>query len=367
MGDKLVGPECFMASKVEAESSAIKHNLNQEAITIKNFPLQGDFELFSINSTHPEHKIKIDTTFPPPILQEVQDILFEYKDIFSWIPHDLGTISRNIAEYRLGIPPNFPSSPIGAEFAYALKYSFPISNNESEALLAGLRMALAINMEQLIIHGDSKFVYNHIIGTFEAKEDNMKKYSMLAKTLVSRFKRTWIKKVRRRNNQKAYELSTAISGKHISGIWLEPFIKKSIDKEILCMNPEDNWMTSIKNYILNGSLLYAVDQAQKIKTTAEKHRQCYKVIKLRGGIHNFKTPVTQPSLSILGNQVTVSFLEEQSSSMEEKMKYARMRKWRIQVIGHHHWFSYGDPGEVHPEFRRIKQLQGSIHCTQAYS
>lgn len=39
---------------------------------------------------------------------------------------------------------------------------------------------------------------------FEVKEDNMKKYSTLAKMLVSQFKCTRFEKVNRRNNQKAY-------------------------------------------------------------------------------------------------------------------------------------------------------------------
>lgn len=83
-------------------------------------------------------------------------------------------------------------SPTGIEFVYALKYYFPINNSESEyeALLSGLRMALAMNMDQLTTHGDSQIVYGHVTRTFEVREDNMKKYSTLARKFVSRFKRT---------------------------------------------------------------------------------------------------------------------------------------------------------------------------------
>lgn len=57
-------------------------------------------------------------------------------------------------------------SPKGTEFAYALKYNFPVSNNESEykVLLAGIRMALAMNVDQLIIRGDSKVFYGYVTG-----------------------------------------------------------------------------------------------------------------------------------------------------------------------------------------------------------
>ncbi|KAI5650727.1 hypothetical protein M9H77_36732 [Catharanthus roseus] len=335
MGDKLVGRECFMASKVEIESLAIEHNLNQE-----------EFEIFSISSTHSEQKVKLGATLPSRIIQEVWDILFEYKDIFSWTPHDLGTISRDIVEHRLGIPPDFSVSPTGIEFVYALKYYFPINNSESEyeALLSGLRMALAMNMDQLTTHGDSQIVYGHVTRTFEVREDNMKKYSTLARKFVSRFKRTY-----------------RILGID-SRIWLEPLIKKSIDKEILCIDPEDNWMTPIKNDILNGSLPDAVDQALKIRTTAAQYvfhnSQC--------GIQNSKTLKTQLGLSIGGNQVTIYLLGERLDSMEKVTKYAHMSKWHIQVIDHHYWFSHNNLGKVNIELRRVKQLQNSLHCTHAY-
>lgn len=66
------------------------------------------------------------------------------------------------------------------ELAYALKYDFSFSNNEFEyeALLAGLHMAFAMNIEQLIIRGDSQVVYGHVTRSFETKEDNMKEHSL---------------------------------------------------------------------------------------------------------------------------------------------------------------------------------------------
>lgn len=52
------------------------------------------------------------------------------------------------------------------EFAYALKYDFSFSNKESEyeAFLVNLRMALAMNIDQLIICGDSQVVYSQVTG-----------------------------------------------------------------------------------------------------------------------------------------------------------------------------------------------------------
>lgn len=76
----------------------------------------------------------------------------------------------------------------GTEFVYALKYAFPISNNESEKelLIEGLQIVLAMNIEQLIIRGESNVVFGHVMGSFETKEDTMKKYSIIVKSLETR-------------------------------------------------------------------------------------------------------------------------------------------------------------------------------------
>ncbi|KAI5676955.1 hypothetical protein M9H77_07905 [Catharanthus roseus] len=319
LGDKLVSRKCFMASKEEAKSSAIEHSLNQEAIITKDFQPQGDFELFSITSTHSEQKIKIGTTLPSPFLQEVRDILFEYKDIFSIDPTRPRHYLPRCCKHHLGIPPNFRPSPTGAEFVYALKYNSPVSNKfEYEAILIGLHMALAMNVINLSYTGMQKSFTAISRECLKQKEDSMRKYSMQAKALVSRFKHTRFEKVNRRNNQKADELSKAISVERIHGIWLEPLIRKSVDKEILCMNPEDNWMTPIKNYILNGSLLDASSLSIK----------------------------RQPGDSLLLGEIIRQY--------ERNDRIARMRKWHMQEIGHHHRFSCGDSGEVHLELQIIK-------------
>lgn len=84
----------------------------------------------------------------------------------------------------------------------------------------------------------------------------MERYSEIVKKLQSQVERIEFKKVSWRDNQRADELSKALSGDHIPEMWLEPLNKKSIDKstELLCINTEDNWMIPIKNYKLIGSL-----------------------------------------------------------------------------------------------------------------
>lgn len=52
-----------------------------------------------------------------------------------------------------------------------LNTTFPVCNNDSEyeAHVVGLCIAVAMNVDQIIIQGDPKVVYDHIMGSFEDK------------------------------------------------------------------------------------------------------------------------------------------------------------------------------------------------------
>lgn len=79
-------------------------------------------------------------------------------------------------------------------------------------------MVLAMNIEQLIFQRDLKVVFGQVMRLFEAKEDNMKKYFVLAKGFLSHSKATWFEKIDRRQNQRADKLFKAISGEEITTI-----------------------------------------------------------------------------------------------------------------------------------------------------
>lgn len=103
------------------------------------------------------------------------------------------------------------------DFAYALKYEFTASNNELEyeALIVDLSKVSALNVEQLIIRGDSKVLFGQVTRLFEAKELHLKKYAVLVKGLLKEFKITWFEKIDRKDNRQASKLSKAIVGEPI--------------------------------------------------------------------------------------------------------------------------------------------------------
>lgn len=107
-------------------------------------------------------------------------------------------------------------------------------------------------------------VFGQVIGSFEAKEDNMKKYSTIVKGLIEEFETTWFEKIDRKDNQKVDELPKVIAKEHIQGIWLELLLRKSIEVEVFPTENESNWMTPLKQYITNGLLLDDPNTSRKV-------------------------------------------------------------------------------------------------------
>ncbi|GKC47923.1 reverse transcriptase domain-containing protein [Tanacetum coccineum] len=70
------------------------------------------------------------------------------------------------------------TNPEGMEFTYALRFRFNATNNEAEyeALIAGLRIARKIGVQNLQANVDSKLVANQVNEVYVAKESTMIKY-----------------------------------------------------------------------------------------------------------------------------------------------------------------------------------------------
>ncbi|GJV35728.1 reverse transcriptase domain-containing protein [Tanacetum coccineum] len=79
-------------------------------------------------------------------------------------------------------------SPEGKEYTNALRLEFEITNNEAEyeALLAGLRIANEMKVQELTIFVDSQLVANQVNGLFEARDQN-KKADALSKLALMTF------------------------------------------------------------------------------------------------------------------------------------------------------------------------------------
>ncbi|KAG7568055.1 Ribonuclease H-like superfamily [Arabidopsis thaliana x Arabidopsis arenosa] len=90
---------------------------------------------------------------------------------------------------------------------------FPASNNKSEyeALLAGLRLALAIGAEKIIAYCDSQLVVNQFAGDYEAKAPRMEAYLSAVKKLAGKFKDFELVRIPRGENTSADALAALAS------------------------------------------------------------------------------------------------------------------------------------------------------------
>ncbi|GJV08231.1 reverse transcriptase domain-containing protein [Tanacetum coccineum] len=170
------------------------------------------------------------------------------------------------------------TDPEGVEFTYALRFQFEATNNEAEyeALIAGLRIAEKIGVQNLEVNVDSKLVANQVNGTYIAKEKDMIKYLEKVKALSSTFRAFSIKQVPRSKNKKADALSkmASTSFAHLSKqVLVEELKEKSVnEREVLAVVEEegDTWMTPIHEYLTDETLPAERKKARAIKRKSQR-------------------------------------------------------------------------------------------------
>nr|GEV60393.1 reverse transcriptase domain-containing protein [Tanacetum cinerariifolium] len=171
------------------------------------------------------------------------------------------------------------TNPKEVEFTYALRFQFAASNNEAEyeALVAGLRIATQMGVNNVQVNVDSKLVANRVLGTYVAKEDNMIKYLEIVKGLVSGFTTFSISQVPRSKNKKADALSkiASTSFPYLSKqVLVEVLETKSITgKEVTAVIKEEGptWMTELVDYLKKGILPGDEKEPRKLRIKARKY------------------------------------------------------------------------------------------------
>ncbi|GJW06745.1 reverse transcriptase domain-containing protein [Tanacetum coccineum] len=171
------------------------------------------------------------------------------------------------------------TNPEGTEFTYAMRFRFEATNNEAEyeALIAGLRIAEKMGVENLQANVDSKLVANQVNGSYIAKESGMVQYLNKVKTLAKSFKEFSIKQIPRSENKKADALSkiASTSFAHLNKqVLVEELKEKSInEKEILDIVEEEGntWMTPICEYLTKEILSEDKKKARAVRQKAANY------------------------------------------------------------------------------------------------
>ena len=106
-------------------------------------------------------------------------------------------------------------SPKGDKLKHKIRLQYQTTNNEAkyEALLKGQELARSVEARTILVLGDSQLVMGQINGTYEAKEERMRKYLNRAIRLVKRFKEADFVQIPREEN---VEADTLISERSLS-------------------------------------------------------------------------------------------------------------------------------------------------------
>ena len=152
-----------------------------------------------------------------------------------------------------------------------IQLDFPTTNNEAkyEALVAGLDLAKAGGVENIVIHCDSQVVTSQINGDYECKNDRMKRYLEEVKYRIGDLEVEFIQ-IPREENECAKHLAKAASVEFmlvpeqvLSFVQLSPLIDDGMSMQDV--DSECNWTTPLISYLKIGVLSDEKDTARKSK------------------------------------------------------------------------------------------------------
>ncbi|XP_074337277.1 uncharacterized protein LOC141674473 [Apium graveolens] len=199
------------------------------------------------------------------------------------------------------------SSPEGFEICQAIRFVFPLTNNEAEyeALLAGMELAQSLEAKHLRAFNDSILVVKHFSGEYEQRDPRTKAYATKVKDASLSFETFELSQIGRENNGREDALSRLASAEthNLTGsIYLTEAKTPSIEKkECLEIRQGNDWMTPLRNFLEKGILPPDRREALKIKYRASN----YTIINGR----MYRRSVSQPLLRCLNT-------EEQRQALE---------------------------------------------------
>ena len=100
------------------------------------------------------------------------DNLDEMEGNKKWVVHVDGSPTQQAGGIEVVL-----QSPKGDKMKHKVRLQYQTTNSEVkyEALLKGLKLARSVQAESIIILGDSQLIIGQVNGTYEAKEEQMRK------------------------------------------------------------------------------------------------------------------------------------------------------------------------------------------------
>lgn len=169
------------------------------------------------------------------------------------------------------------TSTVGFEIFQAIRFTFPLTNNEAEyeALLAGMDLAKSLEVKHLRVFSDSMLVVKHFSGEYEQRDPRTRSYATKIRKSSLFFESFELNQIGRENNSRADNLSRRASGEtqNLTGsIYLIEVKAPTIDKK-LCIEIHlgINWMTPTGAFLEKNTLPLDRKEAQKVRYRASSY------------------------------------------------------------------------------------------------
>ncbi|KAK8934446.1 hypothetical protein KSP39_PZI014383 [Platanthera zijinensis] len=145
-------------------------------------------------------------------------------------------------------------SPEGTRIEQALKVHFILTNNQAEyeAIIAGLRLARELGIQDIKVSTDSMIVARHIKGEFEVREPTLQLYLTKVKRIIGQFRSFSVQHVPREENTRADLL--AKHGPRAGGTMTKLFRPSIEEGELMEVDQQGSWMDPFTTYLTTGRL-----------------------------------------------------------------------------------------------------------------
>ena len=112
-----------------------------------------------------------------------------------------------------------------------VRLHYQTTNNEAkyETLLKGLELAKSLGAESVFVQGDSQLVIGQVNGTYEVKEERIKKYLNKVRRLIKKFSEAHFVQIPREENMEADTLAKEASVSELTDKFDEIQYMPSID------------------------------------------------------------------------------------------------------------------------------------------
>ena len=140
---------------------------------------------------------------------------------------------------------------------YAICLQFQMTNNEAEyeALFQGLELAKSLGAESILVQGDSQLIIEQVNGTYEAKEERMKRYLSKVKQFIKGLTTVKFHQIPREENMEADNLAKATSTDELMDDQIKvQYIPRINVPDMHQIDVEANW-TTIVSYLKDELLL----------------------------------------------------------------------------------------------------------------